>query len=253
MNLFHRTELLLGAEALARIRQARVTVVGLGAVGGHCLEGLARAGVGRLHLIDGDAVEESNINRQILARVSTVGQKKTDLGRARVLDINSSCVVTTNDSFINEASVAQVFDTVPDLLVDAIDQIDAKVALLAACWTRGVPVISSMGAALRTDLTAIRLDDIMRTQGCPLAREVRQRLRARGVGTGIPCVYSREKPICGEKRDANCVRGEESRRPLGSLATVTGVFGLTIAHAALCRLVTGRFAVDGIRLDRTSS
>lgn len=243
MDRFLRIERLLGPEAFNRLRRSSVTVAGLGAVGGHVVEGLARAGIGRLRLVDYDLVRRHNINRQIIALESTVGQEKVVAARERVLAINPACEVEIVPLFINRGSVATVLVPVPDLLIDAIDGLGPKVELLAAAHARRIPVISSMGAALRTDPGQIKVADLMQTKNCPLARRIRRRLRVRGIGAGISCVYSTEEvdfayqePEEDEDGDLSLPAQAQPRRVLGSLPTLTGIFGLIIANQAILRL-----------------
>lgn len=243
MDRFLRIERLLGPEAFARLKGSFVTVAGIGAVGGHAMEGLARAGVGRLRLVDFARVATHNINRQIIALDATVGMIKVEAARARVLQINPACQVEIMPLFINKQTVAQVLDPAPDLLIDAIDSMGPKVELLAAAHARRIPIISSMGAALRTDPTQIRLADLMETKNCPLARRLRRRLRLRGIEHGIPCVYSTEAvDFAYEEAEAmpenELVPPEHDkpRRVLGSLPTLTGIFGLIIANQAIRQL-----------------
>ncbi len=238
MNQFIRTELLLGTQGLQRLKDSFVVVCGLGAVGGYVVEGLARAGVGRLRLVDFDVVSESNLNRQLYALHSTVGQRKAGLARARVLDINPACTVDARETFLNADTVPALFEQRPDLLIDAIDSLGPKVALLAHAVQCGVKVFSSMGAALRRDPSCITLGDISQTINCPLARLVRKRLRRLGIASGVSCVYSTELVP-----DDSSVRMSEDATPhtgcgrprqaLGSLPTLTGIFGLRLATAAI--------------------
>lgn len=244
MDRFLRIERLLGPEACARLRQSSVTVAGLGAVGGHAMEGLARAGVGCLRLVDFDVVRRHNINRQIIALESTIGHEKVVAARERVLQINPACQVEIVRLFINRESAATVLMPVPDLLIDAIDAVGPKVELLAAAHARQIPVISSMGAALRTDPSQVRIGDLMQTKNCPLARRIRRKLRLRGIGPGISCVYSTEAvdfdyrdPEEDEDSDlAPPAAQGKPRRVLGSLPTLTGIFGLLIANRAILQL-----------------
>ncbi|NLE65409.1 MAG: tRNA threonylcarbamoyladenosine dehydratase [Elusimicrobia bacterium] len=231
MDRFSRTELLLGPERSARLRSAFVAVVGLGGVGAPCAEALARCGVGRLLLIDGDRIIPSNINRHPWAVTGTLDVPKVLAGRERILGISPDIRVEARVEFVDETNLRTLLAEKPDVLVDAIDRVDVKVALLEAGWRGGVPVVSSMGAARRCDPSRIRTADLMETKGCPLARKVRLELKARGVGRGILCVYSDEVPAesCEEEGD----RDETGRRPLGSLVTVTAAFGLHTASRAL--------------------
>jgi len=243
MDRFLRIERLLGPEAFARLRDHFVTIAGLGAVGGHVMEGLARAGINHLRLVDFDVVRTHNINRQIIALESTVGQQKVQAARERVLQINPAAEVELMPVFIDQHSVHEILNPAPDLLIDAIDMVGPKVELLAAAYARNIPVISSMGAALRTDPSQIRLADLMATKKCPLARRIRRRLRLRGIERGIPCVFSTE-PVDFSYDEPEQEAGDEHllphqpnpRRVLGSLPTLTGIFGLIIANQAIRQL-----------------
>jgi tRNA A37 threonylcarbamoyladenosine dehydratase len=244
MDKFIRSRQLLGEKPFQTLQSKLVTVVGLGAVGGYTIEGLVRAGVENLRLVDFDTVATSNINRQILALETTVGRPKTEVARERVLAINSSCSIEILPLFAGEETLTEILDPRPDLLIDAIDSLNPKTQLLHGAYCSGIPTISSMGAALRTDPALIRSGDIFSSSNCPLARQLRKRLRRRGVGRGIKCVYSVEKinfdytTALAEELPANtpyCHRGR-SRNTLGSLPTITGIFGLTIANMAIMQL-----------------
>ena len=243
MSRFARTEMLLGPGGLARLREARVLVAGLGAVGSYAAEGLARAGVGHLRIADFDILQPSNINRQLYALESTVGRPKVEVAAERIRDINPACEVDARRVFIDG-------DTAPDLVggvdavIDAIDSLNPKVALLRAASRAGVWTVACMGAATRTDPFSIRAGDIASTEHCPLARLVRKRLRRHGVASGILCVYSVEPPRtavpAGESFDPvppgfEHRRGRK-RRPLGSLSTLTGMFGLVAATQVVLHL-----------------
>ncbi len=240
---FLRTELLIGKEKLKNLHKSRVVVIGLGAVGSYAVEALARCGIGHMCLIDCDVIEESNINRQLYALHSTVGQSKAEAARVRVLDIYPECKVEAEKMFVHHYSIGKVIAFKPDIVIDAVDSLNAKVNILAELHQRGIFVISSMGAALRTDPTKVRYGDIAETRGCPLARLVRQRLKRMGIASGIRCVYSTESVARSmedlDTADAVPVSFEQGRKrnPLGSLPTLTGIFGLTIAHYAIQRLI----------------
>ena len=244
---FSRTRLLLGDAGLARLRDAHVAVIGLGAVGSYAVEGLARAGVGHLRLVDFDCVSPSNINRQLYALESTLGQPKHELAARRVLDINPSCDVETLPLFVNRDTVAQVLAPPVQFVVDAIDSLNAKAGLLEACVRAGLPVFSSMGAARRLDPAFIRVADLGQTTVCPLARFVRKRLHKRGIREGVRCVFSIE-PVpdesVGEPEGEILLEGERpreppgrERRPMGSLSCVTGIMGLTLAREVIMRII----------------
>ncbi len=242
MERFIRTEKMLGKKRFAELQSKRVTIVGLGAVGGYVLEGLIRSGVRSFCLCDFDTIQPSNINRQILALETTLGKSKVHLARARALAINSDADVHALEVFAAEETLHQILQPRPDLLIDAIDSLNPKTQLLHGAYTQEIPIISSMGAALRTDPTQIRSGDLFSTTNCPLARLVRKRLRRRGVGKGISCVYSTEKinfEYEQEASDETPTPFSDRGRPrniLGSLPTVTGIFGLTIANLAIMQL-----------------
>lgn len=237
-NRFQRTELLIGNDNLHRLRESFIVVAGLGAVGSYAVEGLARSGIGHFRLIDFDRVEPSNINRQLYALESTIGRMKTEVAAARVHAINPDADVETLPlrlcaGNLKEALASNRHGQSPAAVVDCIDDVHAKVALLEAAHGSPAVVVSSMGAARRISLNGIRIDDLSRTSHCPLAAQVRRRLAHLGIRTGIRCVYSTAPaaPItCSEKVDT---QPPGLRTPFGSLSTVTGIFGLTAAHAAL--------------------
>jgi tRNA A37 threonylcarbamoyladenosine dehydratase len=244
---FCRTIRLVGPERFRRIKSAFVVVVGLGAVGSYAVEGLARACVGRLRLVDFDVVKPSNINRQLYALHSTVGRRKSEIARQRVQDIHPGCQLECLDAFVHVDTMELVLAGSPDLVVDAIDALNPKVELLSAAIGRGLPIVSSMGAAERTDPAAIRVGPLSASLNCYLARIVRKRLRRRQLPLNLTAVCSIEpvpEPFTGElapeESEENWVRGRP-REPLGSLPTLTGMFGLALANAALQTLVGGAF------------
>ena len=235
-----RTRMLLGDEGLSRLQNAAVMVVGLGAVGGYALEALARSGIGRLVLVDFDVFDESNINRQILALTSTVGQKKTEVARRRVLDINPDCIVETRDMFVNADTLPQLLDIPVDFVVDAIDALNPKCCLMEALYERGISFISSMGAALKTDPSFIKCGTLSASKNCGLAKFIRKRLRKRGLEISrINCVYSDEHVCLPETAlafDGDDASAGRVRHTLGSLPTITAIFGLTIANYVITSL-----------------
>ena len=243
---FARTELMLGSDALKKIHNSFVVIVGLGAVGGYALEGLARAGVGKIKLIDFDQVGVSNINRQLLATHSTVGKSKVALAKNRVQDIYPDCEVEACEQFFHSDTADDILANSPDLVIDAIDSLNPKVELLAACNRLNLPVISSMGAALRSDFSKIKFGKLKKTINCPLARLVRKYLKKRNVSLNIPCVFSteqvREKTadsiLPREQSEDNAYDRGRKRQTLGSLPTITGIFGLLIANEAIKKLAS---------------
>lgn len=244
MGHFLCLELLLGKEKTGKIRASSVAVIGIGAVGGYAVEALARAGVGRLRLVDFDKIKPSNMNRHLLALNSTMGRSKAALAAERVRDINPACDVEALEVFAAEESFDAILSPRPDLVIDAIDAMNPKAGLLAACYRRKIPVISSMGAATRTDPFAIRAADLFDTTFCPLARRLRAMLKKEGIGRGIRCVYSAEPRNLEAVDLENAADEDEYRRgrkrsKLGSLPTITGIFGLALAHAAIEMLCGG--------------
>lgn len=248
MERFSRIRRLLGNDKMNRLHEAHVAVIGLGAVGGYALEGLARAGVGHLRLVDFDRVSPSNINRQLLALESTVGLFKADLAKARVLDIHPACQVESCIRFVHHDTMDETLAPPLDLVVDAIDALNPKLALLTACVERKIPVISSMGAAMRTDPSKVTVGPLAHTRHCPLARLVRKRLRREGVDISFPCVYSTElvdnatliPPEEDAETDPHFHGKGRKRHILGSLPTLTGIFGLMLANTAIQMLTESK-------------
>lgn len=191
---FSRTEALLGESAMRKISGARVAVFGLGGVGGYVVEALARAGVGALDLIDGDVIEESNINRQILALQSTLGLAKTQVAAERVKQINPKCKVLTHMIFYTENNAREINFSDFDYVVDAIDTVSGKIAIAVNAQRAGVPVISCMGTGNKLDPSAFEAADISSTSVCPLARVMRRELKKRGVEK-LKTVFSKEPPL----------------------------------------------------------
>lgn len=241
-NRFARTAMLLGEQGIDNLAKAKVMVVGLGAVGGYCLEGLARAGIGHFVLVDFDVFEESNVNRQILATTATLGQKKTLAAKERVLSINPAAEVETKDMFVNSETIAELLAAKPDFVIDAIDALNPKCDLIQALSAAEVPFISSMGAALKTDASKIRFGALSNSKNCSLAKFIRKRLRKRSTDIAkINCVWSDEQVALPESAMAMPeTEAEEgrTRHTLGSLPTITAIFGLTIANQAILMLST---------------
>lgn len=240
LNQFSRTQLLLGQTAIERLQGSRVAVFGIGGVGGYVCEALVRSGVGAFDLIDDDRVCLTNLNRQIIATRKTVGQYKADVMEARIHDINPNAQVTVHKTFfLPENAQDFPFDQY-DYIVDAVDTVSAKIALVMEANARNIPIISSMGAGNKLDTTAFRVADIYETQVCPLARIMRRELRKRGVER-LKVVYSQEPPIrpiedmsISCRTHCICPPGTKhkctDRRDIpGSTAFVPSVAGLIIA------------------------
>lgn len=233
---FERTAVLLDPAEQARLAHAHVLVAGLGGVGSYCAEALARAGVGRLTIIDHDVVAVSNINRQLPALLSTVGQSKAELMAARIRDINPACELGVIREFLIPETVAEIVPAGVDFVIDCIDSLNCKVALVASSVERGLKVASSMGAGNKLDPTRIRIADISGTRICPLASVMRKRLKKRGIFAGVLTVYSDEtgraplppQPVEGRGRD---------RAVNGTISYLPPLFGLMLAGAVVQRLI----------------
>lgn len=195
LHQFSRTELAIGPEGLEVLRNSCVAVLGIGGVGGMGAEALARTGIGRLVLIDKDVVDITNINRQVHALMSTVGQPKADLMRDRILQINPECDVVSLRMFYTEETYEQLFAYPLDYVVDASDTISYKIHLIKQCLERKIPIISSMGAANKMDPTKFQVADISKTSMDPLARVIRNKLRKDGIKKGVKVVFSTEAPL----------------------------------------------------------
>lgn len=242
MTRLTRTRKLIGDENLSKLKNARVAVCGLGAVGSYAVEALARAGVGYLRIIDFDEVDESNINRQLFALSSTVGKKKTEAAADRIKDINPECEIDARTIFIDAKTAPEILDGGIDAVVDAIDGLSSKVILIAEAVKSDVFIVSSMGAALRLDPSKVKSADIFKTSGCPLARLVRKRLRKIGITEGVQCVYSDEyveMPEDEREFQSETLRGRP-RMTLGSISYVTGIFGLTAAGMVIRHIMSSK-------------
>lgn len=239
MNEFSRTELLYGKDVMDKLAASRVAVFGVGGVGGYVVEALARSGIGALDLIDDDKVCLSNINRQIIATHKTIGQYKVDAAADRVRDISPECIVRTYKTFYLPETQDQFDFTQYDYIVDAIDTVTGKLAIIENADKAGTPVISSMGAGNKLDPSAFEVEDIYKTSVCPLAKVMRRECRKRGIKS-LKVVYSKEEPITPREEvvdeatsdvlQPGSERGGTKRRSTpGSTAFVPSVVGLIIA------------------------
>jgi len=221
---------MLGEEAMRRLAAARVAVIGIGGVGGYAVEALARSGVGHLTLVDHDTVSKSNLNRQIVALHSTVGRPKIEVAAERVLEINPRAEVTLKSMLLLPENADELDLSHCDYIVDAIDTVSAKVELARRAEAAGVPVISALGTGNKLDITALRVTDIYKTEGCPLARAVRTQCRRAGVKR-LRVIFSPEPP-CGT------VLGEEhGRHAPGSMIFVPAAAGLMLAREVVLDLI----------------
>nr|NNM90024.1 tRNA threonylcarbamoyladenosine dehydratase [Bacilli bacterium] len=241
LHRFSRTELVIGIEGLAKLRDKTVAIIGVGGVGSFAVEALARSGIGRLILIDKDVVDITNINRQLPALTSTVGQSKVEVMRARIADINPDATVITKQIFFQKDTSEELFALAPDYIVDAMDTISAKIDLIETCVLRSVPVVASMGAANKLDPTQFRVMDIKDTTVDPIARVVRRELRKRGITRGVKVVCSLETPMTPneEVRQQIVTPSESDERPRkatnppASIAFVPPVAGMILASVAV--------------------
>lgn len=224
-DLFARTRLLLGQDGLDRLAAARVAVFGIGGVGGYAVEALARSGVGALDLVDSDTVDSTNLNRQIIATMGAIGRPKTQVAAERVASINPSCIVRPRQCFFLPETADQFDFATFDYVIDAVDTVSAKIALVEAAFAAGVPIVSSMGAGNKLDPTAFRVADIYETSVDPLARVMRRELRRRGIPS-LKVVYSTEPPLVPADDDMAVKDG--TRPAPGSVAFVPSVAGLIL-------------------------
>jgi len=244
-------QLLVGAEGMAKLKSARVAVFGIGGVGSYAAEALARAGVGSLTLVDFDEICVTNVNRQIHALNNTIGQQKVAAMAERCQQINPAAKIIPQHRFYEAAASDELLEPGYDYVLDCIDHITAKLHLIESCVTRGLPIISSMGAANKLDPTLIGVADISKTEKCRLARIIRRELRKRGVARGVKVVYSTEEfrplsdetVVCAENcvcpnRDEQRWSCEDRRVILGSSSYIPPIFGLTMAGFVI-RHLTG--------------
>lgn len=228
-NKFDRTKRLLGADAMNKLKNSHVAVFGIGGVGGHAADALIRSGIGEITIVDSDEVAESNINRQLIATTKTVGRKKVEVMREHLLEINPEVIVHVYDCFFLPETKDQFDFSAYDYVIDAVDTVTAKLALVEACKEAGVPIVSSMGAGNKLDPTAFEVTDIYKTTVCPLAKVMRKELKARGIKK-LKVVYSKEIPL-EPIEDEDFVSDEVRRRRStpGSIAFVPSVAGLILA------------------------
>ena len=232
-----RTELMLGKEALGRLRTANVLVVGLGGVGAYAAEMLARAGVGRMTIADSDSVSESNINRQLIALHSTVGRKKAEIMSERLLDINPELALRVVDEYVKDELTYRLLDSESfDYVVDAIDTLSPKLALILGCLERRYPLVSSMGAGAKLDPTQLEIADISKTHHCPLAHMLRKRLHKAGVRSGFKAVFSPEPPI--ESAIISCDERNKASNA-GTISYMPALFGIGCASVVIRDICDG--------------
>ena len=235
LNEYSRTELLIGKAGIERLKAASVMVFGVGGVGSHCIEALARSGVGRLTLIDNDTVSLTNINRQSIAYHSTIGRYKTEVMKERIRDINPEICVKTYEMFVLPDNLEALFVERPDYIIDAIDTVTAKLALVELALKLDIPVINSMGPGNKLHPEMFEITDLSKTSVCPLCKVMRKELKARGI-YHLKVLYSKEKPIDTSERDTGEDKGQRRSIP-GSISFVPPVAGLLIAGEAVRDIV----------------
>lgn len=231
-----RTDLLLGDTALHKLRESHLLLVGLGGVGGYAAELLARSGVGRMTIVDNDTVNLTNINRQLIALHSTVGQSKASLWGQRIRDINPSIQIEVREQFVRDEETYELLDAAPyDFVIDAIDTLSPKVHLIKALTERGIPFVSVMGTGAKFDPRMIKIGRMDRAKNCPLARMIRKRLRRLGVSLKFQVIYSEELP---SDEAIKVTEGEQNKKSItGTIAHNPAVAGCYAAYVALDHLL----------------
>jgi tRNA A37 threonylcarbamoyladenosine dehydratase len=242
LHQFSRNELAIGKEGLDILKNSTVAVLGIGGVGSFSAEALARSGIGKLVLVDKDNVDITNVNRQIIALLSTIGRPKADLMKERIRDINPECDVIALKMFYTEETYEEFFRHSPDFVIDASDTISYKIHLMKECLKRNVPMISSMGAANKMDPTRFMIRDISETHTDPIAKVIRTKLRKEGIYKGIPVVFSDESPIVAREEVLKEVGNEQSairkaKMPPSSNAFVPSTAGLIMASFVVRQLL----------------
>lgn len=235
MSWLERTEILLGKEKLNKLKNAHVLIVGLGGVGSYAAEQIVRAGVGQITIVDGDSVQSSNRNRQLIALKSTEGQRKAEVVAKRLLDINPDLHITTIDEFLKEERIAEILNKPYDYVIDAIDTLSPKVYLIVRSLMENHRVISSMGAGGRLDPSKIQVSDISKSYHCSLARMLRKRLTKFGIKKGVKVVFSPE-PV--SKDAVIFTEGEQNKKTtVGTISYLPAMFGLYLASEVLRDLI----------------
>ena len=235
MDWQERTRMLVGDGGIERLSGATVVVVGVGGVGAYAAEMVVRAGVGRIVLIDSDTVGESNLNRQLVALHSTVGRSKCDVLKERLTDINPELVCSVIEDYLYEENVAGLLAGLqPDCIIDAIDTLSPKIALIQYCLSHDIALVSSMGSGAKMDVTKVRIADISATRMCPLAHMLRKRLHKLGITEGFTAVYSEEIPM---KETTVLEESRNKKSQVGSISYLPAVFGCACAQAAIQGIV----------------
>ncbi len=237
-----RTIGLLGKENFEKLQSAHVAVFGLGGVGSYALEALVRAGIGTITIVDFDQIEESNINRQILATYPHIGRYKVDIAEERMLSINPKVIIHKFPFFINSETLPEIIQKRFAFAIDAIDTLCSKVDLLISLHKEKIFTVSCMGAGMKLDPLSIKVDDISKTHTCPLARNVRIELRKQGITQGIICVFSTETPKHNQSITDNLnhlsINNHTKKQIIGSISYIPGIFGLTSAGVLIKQILS---------------
>lgn len=238
-NAFDRTELLIGNKGLEKLKSSKIAVVGIGGVGSYVAEALARSGVGNLLLVDYDIIAVSNINRQIHALTSTVGKIKVDVMRDRIKDINPNCQIEIKNDVCTPENIDAILNEKYDYIIDAIDDVKAKIALIEFAKNQKLKIISSMGTANKLNNKTFKIVDISKTHTCPLAKLIRKNLRLKGIDKGVKVLYSPDKPIEIEQ-------GDSKERILASISFVPSLAGLMVAGEVIIDLLFDNNDIQGL-------
>lgn len=233
--LFERTHILIGDEGIEKLKQSHIFLAGMGGVGSFTAEALARMGVGKMTLVDHDVVSGSNLNRQLVALNSTVDVLKAEVMASRIRDINPDCELTLLTEFLTPETIPDILAQGFDVIIDAIDSLSSKSALLETAWRNDMTVFASMGAGGKMDPTQVRTGDLMDTSMCKLAKHLRAQLRKRGVGRGIQTVYSLESPL--PPLPPEPVSRGRARAVNGTVSYMPSIFGLTLAGMVVNHIV----------------
>lgn len=229
--IYQRTQLLIGNEAVEKLKNSKVMIFGIGGVGSYAAEAIARAGVGEMILVDKDTVSESNINRQLIALKTTVGKAKVEVMKNRIAEINPDIKVTAIEKFCLPDNIDEFFEGKVDYVIDAVDTVSAKLAIAVKCKEQGISVISAMGAGNKLNPQDFCVADIYKTEVCPLCRVMRRELKKRGIDS-LKVVYSKEEPIKNDEIDF-----ESGKSIPGSISFVPSAMGLIIAGEAIKDLI----------------
>ena len=244
LHQFSRNELAIGTEGLNKLKNTTVAILGVGGVGSFAAEACARSGVGRIILVDKDNVDITNINRQLVAYLSTVGKSKSAVMKERIADINPECEVIDMHMFYTEETYESFFDLKPDYVIDASDTVIYKIHIIKECLKRKIPIISSMGAANKMDPTRFQIADISKTHTDPLAKVIRTKLRKEGIKKGVTVVFSDESPIVVRPDVAEYVGKPEAEIRKAKMPPSSNAFAPSVAGLVAASWVINKILAD---------